>query len=73
MPTCDIPATPASLCIWFSGLALGSWLGALTAGFPMLLLILRRTVLEDLMLQKGSLGYQAYAARVKYRLLPGVW
>ena len=39
----------------------------------MLLLILRRTVLEDLMLQKGLLGYQAYAARVKYRLLPGVW
>jgi len=59
--------------LMFSGLALGSWIGALVAGLPMLLLILRRTVLEDSMLQKGLLGYEAYAARVKYRLLPGVW
>jgi protein-S-isoprenylcysteine O-methyltransferase Ste14 len=32
-----------------------------------------RTALEDRMLQQELEGYRAYAARVRYRLLPGVW
>jgi protein-S-isoprenylcysteine O-methyltransferase Ste14 len=55
-----------------NGLALGSWLataiGAL--GIP---LILWRCIGEDRMLRAGLPGYTAYAARVRWRLLPGIW
>ncbi len=57
------------LCI---GPALGSWL----ASIPMVifaLLILRRARLEDRFLHDKLEGYPAYAQRVRYRLLPGVW
>ena len=57
------------LCI---GPALGSWL----ATIPMVifaLLILRRARLEDRFLHDKLEGYAAYAQRVRYRLLPGVW
>lgn len=33
----------------------------------------RRTVFEDRMLHEELDGYQAYAQRVRYRLLPGIW
>ena len=56
-----------------SGLALGSWLSTLVTAIPIILLTIRRTILEDAMLRKGLAGYEAYAARVKYRLLPGLW
>jgi protein-S-isoprenylcysteine O-methyltransferase Ste14 len=42
--------------------------GVLTAG-----LLVIRTALEDKMLHNELNGYQAYAADVPYRLLPGVW
>ncbi len=32
-----------------------------------------RTSLEDRFLQENLEGYRAYAGRVKYRLLPGIW
>jgi len=32
-----------------------------------------RTALEDKTLQAELDGYKDYAARVRYRLLPGVW
>jgi protein-S-isoprenylcysteine O-methyltransferase Ste14 len=32
-----------------------------------------RTGLEDRMLQAGLGGYEAYARRVSWRLVPGVW
>jgi protein-S-isoprenylcysteine O-methyltransferase Ste14 len=32
-----------------------------------------RTSLEDRFLQENLPGYADYAARVRYRLLPGVW
>ncbi len=44
---------------------LPAWIGAL--------LILLRTGLEDRTLQRELEGYAAYAERVRYRLLPGVW
>lgn len=55
-----------------SALALGSWWALLPAsGFS--LLILRRTVIEDPFLIQQLPGYPEYAARVRRRLLPGVW
>ena len=32
-----------------------------------------RTALEDRFLRAGLDGYEAYAARVRFRLVPGVW
>ncbi len=55
-----------------SGPALGSWLSL----FPMVLfvlLILRRTVIEDRFLREKLEGYTAYVEKVRHRLIPGVW
>lgn len=55
-----------------SGPALGSWWSML----PMLLAaggLVRRTRLEDRMLQEELPGYAGYAQRVRYRLIPGLW
>ena len=51
---------------------LGSW-WALVPGSLVALLIIIRTALEDRTLQKELDGYQEYAKRVHYRLLPGIW
>ncbi len=55
-----------------SGLALGSWIAtAMTlVGLP---LLLWRTIGEDRLLRAQLDGYEAYARRVPWRLLPGVW
>lgn len=53
-------------------LVLGSFYGLIPA-FAMLVILLVRTKLEDDYLKKGLKGYRAYARKVKYRLLPGVW
>jgi protein-S-isoprenylcysteine O-methyltransferase Ste14 len=55
-----------------STLALAS-LWALLLSLPLLLLTIIRTALEDRTLHKELDGYAAYAARVRYRLIPGVW
>jgi protein-S-isoprenylcysteine O-methyltransferase Ste14 len=55
-----------------AGMALGSWLAA-AMGLLMVLPLLRRTAREDRILRERLEGYPAYAARVRYRLLPGVW
>jgi protein-S-isoprenylcysteine O-methyltransferase Ste14 len=39
----------------------------------MIVILLRRTALEDKMLLEGLTGHKEYAARVKYRLAPGIW
>jgi len=59
-------ACPASV------LALGSWL-ALVPALLYALLIVRRAALEDRYLRTELDGYAAFAARVRYRLIPGVW
>lgn len=51
---------------------LGSWC-ALGPALLVAIMFVVRTVLEDRTLQRELPGYSAYAARVKYRLLPGVW
>ena len=55
-----------------SPLALGSYVSAL----PMIavgLLMVRRLLIEEKMLLAELEGYTDYAARVRYRLLPGIW
>jgi protein-S-isoprenylcysteine O-methyltransferase Ste14 len=64
--------TGGILYLALNALALGSWWAGL-AGIPMVILTLRRTALEDAMLQKGLPGYAEYAQAVRYRLVPGVW
>jgi protein-S-isoprenylcysteine O-methyltransferase Ste14 len=54
------------------GLALGSWLSLVPAGV-MLILVVRRTALEDRFLRLNLDGYEAYAHRVRFRLIPGIW
>jgi protein-S-isoprenylcysteine O-methyltransferase Ste14 len=56
----------------FSGLALGSWLG-FAIGLSCSLLMMRRVFFEDAFLKEHLEGYREYAARVRYRLIPGVW
>lgn len=55
-----------------SGLALGSWtaavMGVVMAGF-----VLRRVMVEDRFVTRELAGYPDYAARVRHRLLPGIW
>ncbi|MGC8640620.1 MAG: methyltransferase family protein [Isosphaeraceae bacterium] len=63
-----------SACSLFIGLALA--LGSLWALVPALsacALLVVRTVLEDRMLYRELPGYEEYARRVRYRLVPGVW
>jgi protein-S-isoprenylcysteine O-methyltransferase Ste14 len=54
------------------GLALGSWLTALV-GLLLVPWFIRRTALEDRVLQEQLQGYAAYAQTVRYRLFPGLW
>jgi protein-S-isoprenylcysteine O-methyltransferase Ste14 len=61
-----IPAVP------FSALALGSWL-AFALALVYSGLILRRVQFEDHFLHENLEGYEAYAQRVRYRLVPGAW
>ena len=35
--------------------------------------LILRTALEDRLLRRELPGYEAYARKVRYRLLPGVW
>jgi protein-S-isoprenylcysteine O-methyltransferase Ste14 len=51
---------------------LASWWALLISSVNAILLI-ARTVLEDRTLQAELAGYQAYARKVRSRLLPGVW
>jgi protein-S-isoprenylcysteine O-methyltransferase Ste14 len=53
-------------------LSLGSWWALIPAGFASLVLVLR-TVWEDRTLHAELPGYAAYAQRVRFRLIPGVW
>jgi protein-S-isoprenylcysteine O-methyltransferase Ste14 len=57
------------LCI---PLALGSWRALLPGAANAVLMVIRARQ-EDRMLRAELLGYEAYAHRVRYRLLPGVW
>jgi protein-S-isoprenylcysteine O-methyltransferase Ste14 len=53
-------------------LALGSWWG-LVALPPMVAVLVWRLVDEERVLATDLAGYTEYRARVRYRLMPGVW
>jgi protein-S-isoprenylcysteine O-methyltransferase Ste14 len=53
-------------------LGLGSWWALIPAAVIVIVFVIR-TVLEDRTLQAELPGYIAYAQRVRYRLVPGVW
>jgi len=55
-----------------SGMALGSWLAA-AWGMLFIPLLLWGTAKEDRFLADELPDYAAYAKRVRYRILPGVW
>lgn len=67
------PLYAASLFLFSgTGLLLGSWYGTLATVYFALLLAYR-IVGEERVLREGLAGYQEYASRVRYRLIPGVW
>ena len=53
-------------------LVLDSWL-ALVPGVLIAVIFIIRTAMEDRTLQDELPGYREYAARVRYRLVPGIW
>jgi protein-S-isoprenylcysteine O-methyltransferase Ste14 len=65
--------TAGILIIVASGLALGSWLAAALLVIFSLPFLLHRAITEDRILQVELAGYSEYAARVRWRLLPGIW
>jgi protein-S-isoprenylcysteine O-methyltransferase Ste14 len=56
-----------------SGIALGSWYAALMLTVFTVPFLLYRVIVEDGMLHAELPGYTDYAARVRRRLVPGVW
>src|SRR5215472_7421420 len=65
--------TAGILIIAASGLALGSWLAAALVVIFSLPFLLYRAITEDRILQVELAGYSDYAARVRWRLAPGIW
>jgi protein-S-isoprenylcysteine O-methyltransferase Ste14 len=67
------PGYLAALVLFLSNpLALGSWWAVFPA-VPIILMLLRRTAVEDRFLCEQLPGYAEYAGQVRYRLLPGLW
>ena len=64
----------ASMFLFFptSALLLGSWWGLMLCAV-LLGLLVWRIPLEERMLEDGLAGYDEYARKVRYRLIPRVW
>lgn len=64
----------SGMVLFFAGvpLLLGSWLGLVTVPIFIVLFAVRIGI-EERTLREGLPGYADYAARVRYRLMPGVW
>jgi protein-S-isoprenylcysteine O-methyltransferase Ste14 len=56
-----------------SGVALGSWLATAFLVICSLPFLFYRAIAEDRVLQGELPGYRDYAARVRWRLVPGLW
>ena len=56
-----------------SGIALGSWLATVFLVALSLPFLMYRVITEDRVLQADLPGYADYAARVRWRLCPGLW
>jgi protein-S-isoprenylcysteine O-methyltransferase Ste14 len=61
------------LVVLTSGVALGSWLAAALLIVTSLPFLLYRAITEDRVLLAQLPGYREYAARVHWRLIPGLW
>lgn len=55
-----------------AGPALASWYAGL-ALLPVIAIFVRRTLIEDAMLHRELPGYAQYAARVRWRVMPGIF
>lgn len=55
-----------------NALAFGSWLAMIPA-LLLILVIFRRTALEDQVLRQELRGYKEYSMEVPWRLVPGLW
>jgi protein-S-isoprenylcysteine O-methyltransferase Ste14 len=64
----------ASMFVFFpaAALLLGSWWGLMLC-VALLGLLVWRIPLEERMLENGLAGYEEYAQKVRYRLIPRVW
>ncbi|AZO14262.1 isoprenylcysteine carboxylmethyltransferase family protein [Mesorhizobium sp. M2A.F.Ca.ET.043.05.1.1] len=64
----------AGAIVYFAGtaLVLGSWWG-LASVLVFIVLLAIRTFIEEKTLRTGLRGYDDYAARVRYKLIPMVW
>jgi protein-S-isoprenylcysteine O-methyltransferase Ste14 len=62
----------AAVFITGTSLLLGSWWGLLV-GLALMVLVAARAVQEERTLRAELAGYDAYTARVRYRLVPYVW
>lgn len=64
----------SGMVLFFAGvpLLLGSWWGLVTVPIFIALFAVRIGI-EERTLREGLPGYADYAARVRYRLMPGVW
>jgi len=65
--------TAGILIMAASGIALGSWLATAVLDVSMLPFLLYRAITEDRFLRAELQGYSDYAARVRWRLVPGIW
>jgi len=65
--------TAGILIVVASGVALGSWLATALLVIACLPFLFYRTVAEDRVLNASLAGYADYAARVRWRLCPGIW
>jgi len=61
------------IIILASGLALDSWFATAFLAVFSLPFLLYRAIREDRVLQAELGGYRDYAARVRWRLVPGIW
>ena len=55
-----------------AALMLGSWLGVFV-GAVLIIAMARRSIWEERTLQQELPGYDEYMAKVRYRLIPGIW
>ncbi len=64
----------AGIMVYFaaSPLVLGSWWALIPAAILVIFMVIR-TILEDRTLHAKLLGCKEYAAKVRFRLLPGIW
>jgi protein-S-isoprenylcysteine O-methyltransferase Ste14 len=67
------PGYAAALLMFPSiALTLGSWVGILPM-LPALVMFVWRARLEDRLLRCELGGYEEYATRVRFRIVPGIW